>query len=117
MSNWAFIEVEMLLELDDDDEFSLEFAALKILFEEDRDKKLELPKGLEVAMLPSEVGGEDPSSLRLTICCIRARVPPESTCNITQMVSVRKNYYLHWCKNLKNASFKIRKVNTTWLND
>lgn len=32
-------------------------------------------------------GGLPPNSLRFTICCISAKVPPESTCTMTHMVS------------------------------
>lgn len=35
-------------------------------------------------------GGQPPSSLRLTICCISAKVPPESTCTMTHIVSVKE---------------------------
>lgn len=40
--------------------------------------------------------GGEPKALKFTICCMRARVPPESTGTITHIVSVGK---YHHCNN------------------
>ena len=70
---------------------------IELFCDGDLDKKFEFAKGLEADNEPSAVGGDDPSSLRLTICCIKAKVPPESTCKITHIVSIKKKK-VYWTK-------------------
>lgn len=65
-------------------------------------------KGLAVVVVwVVEVGGGlPPNSLRFTICCISAKVPPESTWTMTHMVSGDRNHTM--LKISKNMTYPIQ---------